>query len=408
MEHLTDKELLNFAVENGMIDFNTIQKQIEMNERKKYLEMHTYKIWRSPDGKWYTYFPDKEKGRIKRKRNTEEEINKLIIDYWKKEEENPTISEVFNEWNDRRLSLNKISAATHIRNRQCFDRHYKEFGKKRIKFIESEDVIDFLEEQIPEYNLSAKAFSNIKGITKGFFKRAKKRKLIDWSIEEAYYDLDVTDCDFKKTIKEDYEEVFDEIEMQKVMQYLIDNRDVKNLGIILMFVTGMRVGELSALRNDMFGECFVKVRRTETRYKVDDKWVYDVKEYPKSEAGVREIVIPKDYLWIIKEIKTLNPFGEYCFINNKGERLTTNCFRRRLEKICKKLNVYRKSPHKVRKTYGTILLDNKVDKQLAENQMGHSDVYVTENHYHRNRKSINKKAEILSSIPDFTLSQRLS
>ena len=61
MEHLTDKEMLKFAVENGMIDIDTIQKQIEMNERKKYLEMHKSKIWQSTDGKWYTFLPDLKK-----------------------------------------------------------------------------------------------------------------------------------------------------------------------------------------------------------------------------------------------------------------------------------------------------------------------------------------------------------
>ena len=97
----------------------------------------------------------------------------------------------------------------------------------------------------------------------------------------------------------------------------------------------------------------------------------------------------------------MNPFGEYIFVNNHGERLTTNCFRRRLERVCKWVGVYHKSPHKIRKTYGSILLDNNVDKNLVIQQMGHTDIVITENHYHRNRKSIEKKVEILSAIPDF-------
>lgn len=403
MENLSNKELLNFAIENGIIDINTIQKQIEMNERKKYLDMHIYKKWEDENGYWHTYLPDEQKGRVRKKKKTENDIDELIIKHYKQKIENPTIDEVFTEWNDRRLELKKIAPSTHIRNIQCYKRHYKEFGKRRIKSIDSEELIDFLEEQIPEHNLSYKAFSNIKGITKAFFKRAKKRKLIDWSIEEAYYDLDVSDADFKKVIKEDYQEVFDELEMQKVMEYLMQNQDVKNVGIILMFVTGMRVGELASLKNECIEDCYVKIRRTETKFVKNDVWVYEVKEYPKSEAGVRNIVVPKDYVWVLKKIRTLNPFGEYCFVNQKGVRLTTNCFRRRLEKICKKLNVYKKSPHKVRKTYGTILLDNKVDAQMAVNQMGHTDVYTTENHYHRNRKSIETKQNVLSSIPDFVI-----
>ena len=57
----SQKEMLQFALESGMIDESTIQEKMEMNERKKYLEKHPYKIWKGKDGKWYTYLPDKKK-----------------------------------------------------------------------------------------------------------------------------------------------------------------------------------------------------------------------------------------------------------------------------------------------------------------------------------------------------------
>lgn len=399
---MSESELLKFAIENGMIDINTIQTQIEMNERKKYLEMHPYAKWEDKNGIWHTYLPDDEKGRKYKKRTSEQELDNLIINYWRGQMENPTVDEVFEEWNDRRLELKKISPSTHLRNKQYYKRHYNEFGKNKIKTLEQDDFIDFLEEQIPKFDLSAKAFSNIKGITKGFLKRAKKRKLINWNIEEALYDLDVSDIDFKKDVKEDYEEVFDEEEMSIIISYLIENLDSKNIGILLMFVTGIRIGELVALKHEVFEENFFRIRRTETRFMgKDGKYVYTVKEFPKSIAGVRDVVIPNDYEWLYTKIKLLNPFGEYIFVNEHGERITTNCIRRRLERICRKLNIYHKSPHKIRKTYGTILLDNKVDSRLVVGQMGHSQVNVTESHYHRNRRSIDKKIEIISQIPDF-------
>ena len=72
--------MLNFALENGMIYLDTIQMQIEMNERKKYLEMHNYKVWQSEtDHKWRTHLPDEEKGRKLVKKSTKEDIEKAII-----------------------------------------------------------------------------------------------------------------------------------------------------------------------------------------------------------------------------------------------------------------------------------------------------------------------------------------
>lgn len=99
--------------------------------------------------------------------------------------------------------------------------------------------------------------------------------------------------------------------------------------------------------------------------------------------------------------RLLNPFGDYIFISpTTGGRTTAQSVRMRLKRLCKKLNIYHKSPHKIRKTYGTILLDNHIDNQLIIGQMGHTSILCTENHYHRNRRSLENKTDILSNIPD--------
>ena len=76
----------------------------------------------------------------------------------------------------------------------------------------------------------------------------------------------------------------------------------------------------------------------------------------------------------------LNPFSEYVFEKN-GERIHTQAIRMRLRRICDKLHIYRKSPHKIRKTYGSILLDNRIDSRLIIGQMDHTNILCTEQHY---------------------------
>lgn len=402
LQYFQNSDILRFIINNGMIDISDVQNSIEAMKREELLKKHPYKIWQGKDGKWYTYLPDKEKGRILKKRTTEKTLKNDVINYWKAEVENPTIREVFDEWNDRRLELKKISSATHLRNIQVFNRHYMEFGNQRIKNIDVDEFGEFLEEQIPKYNLTAKAFSNLKTVTRGFLKRAKKRKLITFNVEEMLQEFDTSETDFKKIIKEDYEEVFDEYEMSIMLKYLEKNLDAKNIGILLMFATGIRVGELVALKHEVFEGNTFKIRRTETRFLGEDgKYVYSVKEYPKSQAGVRTVIIPEDYSWLCSKIRMLNPFGDYIFTDKNGKRMTTNCIRRRQEKNCRKLGIYRKSPHKIRKTYGTILLDHNIDNRLIMEQMGHTDINCTENYYHRNRRAIEQKSHIISSIPEF-------
>lgn len=394
-------DILQYAIDNGIIDLSYVQQQIEMNKRKELLSKHPYEIWKASDGKWKTYLPDDEKGRVQRKRNTQKEIEDMIVDFWKEKLDNPTLEEVFNEWNDRRLELKKISAATHLRNRQIFKRHYNDCKCERIRDLTILDYEEFLEEQIAVHDLTSKAFCNLKSVTRGLLKRAKKRGLIDFNVEQIFQELDTSDSEFQVKIKEDYEEVFNDEEMDKITKYLMENRDLRNLAILLMFYTGMRIGELVALKKQDLGKNFIKIRRTETRYiNEEGKFVFEVKEFPKSQAGVRTIIVPRDFCWILERLKWLNPGGEYIFAEN-GCRLKTHNIRRRLDRVCKNTGVYHKSPHKIRKTYASILLDNKVDDHLVTEMMGHVDISCSEEHYHRNRKSMERKSNIISALPEF-------
>lgn len=49
----------------------------------------------------------------------------------------------------------------------------------------------------------------------------------------------------------------------------------------------------------------------------------------------------------------------------------------------------------------TFRIRHNVDNRLIMEQMGHTDIACTENHYHRNRQSIDAKSQIISSIPEF-------
>ena len=100
---LSDKELLQFAIDSGMIDANTIRKQIEMNERKKFIEMHEYETWQGKNGLWYTYLPDDTKGRKLIKRKDLKSLEDAVIKFYKsekssEEKKNITIKEIFPMW----------------------------------------------------------------------------------------------------------------------------------------------------------------------------------------------------------------------------------------------------------------------------------------------------------------------
>ena len=397
-----NNEDLNFLVTRGIIDLSDIQSIIDMEKKKELIEKHPYQAWQGKNGSWYVYLPDKEKGRILKRKSTKAGIENVIVAYQKEQMDNPTIEEVFNEWNDYRRDLKKIAKSSHTRMKQTFNQHFKEFGKRKIKTVTELEIIEFLEKQIPEHNLSAKSFASLKTIMRGILKRAKRKGYISFSPELLFADLDVSDKEFHKTIKEDYEVVFDENETALMLNYLKEHCDIKNAGILLMFATGVRIGELAALKHeDLNPETgTIKIRRTETRYMENGSTIYDIKDYPKTQAGVREIVVPTSYQWLVRDLYTNSPEGDFVFKEN-DKRLTTYHLRKREYYVCNQTGVYKKSPHKIRATYDSILLDANVDRRMVKDQMGHSEIKVSENNYHRNRKSFDKKQQILDSIPEF-------
>ena len=399
--NIQEDELKNLILD-GKIDIKHIQDMVsEENMKRSYLDKHNYEIWQAPDGRWCTYFDTVDgKKKIKR-RVSKNKLIKDICDHYYQIEEDPTVEEVFHMWNDRRYSLNQISNPTYNRYRVDFKRHCKPIAKRKISKMDDTDFIEFLENEIHDKQLTAKSFANLRQLIRGILRYARRKKWLNCTVEDVINGLAVGDKAFRKVIKEDDEEVFDEDEFDRIISYLTAHLDYLNLGILLMFATGIRVGELVALKHSDFSDNSFIIRRTESRNIEGNKIIYVVKDYPKTKAGVRTVVVPSEFQWLLKEIKKLNPFMEYVFYTRNKNRSHADQFRKRLYRICDKLGIRRKSPHKIRKTYGTILLDNNIDHSLIMEQMGHADVLVTEKHYHRNRKTIDKKQDILSKIPDF-------
>ncbi|MCC8152688.1 MAG: site-specific integrase [Lachnospiraceae bacterium] len=255
---------------------------------------------------------------------------------------------------------------------------------------------------IYEYELTPKSFSNMRTLVYGIFKLAKKKRLIDFSVTSVVQDMDISRKAFRRKVEDPEKEVFSTEELPIVMDYLMEHKDIVNLGLLLIFTSGLRVGELASLKNSdiNFRSGIIHVCRTEIRYEDGKQAVYEVRDFPKTEAGIRDVILPTNFVWILKEIRSINPFGEYLF-ERKGERIRTYVFRDRLCYICKKLGIVRKTPHKARKTYGTMLLDGGVEESLIISQMGHTDIRTTKKHYYKDRLSKDEKRADIDRVIGF-------
>ena len=389
-------ELLKYAIESGMLDLSYVQEKIEMNKRKELLEKHPYKIWEGKNGKWYTYIPDEEKGRVQKERKSKSAIENFIVEFWKEKLDNPTIEQVFEEWILKKIEHGEISKSTRDRYKRQYEESFSEFGKNKIKEVDECDIEDFLLETLHKKKMTSKGFSNLRTLVFGIFKYAKKKKYIKFSITEVVGDIEISKKNFRKNIKSDEETVFMDDELPKVMEYLEENLDILNIGLLVLFKSGLRIGELAALKCEDVSGNVIHVGRTEICYKEENNTYFVVRDFPKTEAGMRTVVIPQKYEKYLERAKEISS-GEYLF-EISGQRIKTYQFRQRLKTVCKNANVVRKSPHKIRKTYASILIDSGVSESVIISQMGHTDIKTTKGFYYRNRKNQEEKQEVINSL----------
>ncbi len=199
-----------------------------------------------------------------------------------------------------------------------------------------------------------------------------------------------------------YNSVESATEVQMIVDHLWKEQDLRGLGLILMFQTGMRVGELAALRWENVMEGKIRITATEETY-VDPetgKKMCEVVDHAKTDAGERTIILPEAAERTMKAIRAKNPFGEFVFMDKLG-RIRAKRFNYWLHRTCKALGIPERSTHKIRKTYASILLSNQVDERLVTLQMGHTDILTTKGIYYYNRKSADESRRVISSVINF-------
>lgn len=374
-----------------------------MNARKKKecLEKHKYKIYQGGDGRWFTRFPNKSGGSTQKAFRSKEEAEDAVASFYLNIEETPTVEEVFKAAVADRLEEGSISPPTKRRLEYDFIKYCSNVVEERINDVTAEMVENLLRTAKIDHNLDSKGYGHVLGIVRLIFKYAKRKKLSDILIEDVISSMDWGKNAFRKEERDDADEVFTDEEVEKLALYFKTNPTGKHLGLLLLFATGLRIGELAALRWEDIGESEIFVRRTETCYtNSEGRYVSEVINLPKTLAGKRLVPIPTQALWIIKALRELNPDGEWVFMVN-GSRTRTVYFRKAMSKACDAVGIKRRSPHKIRKTYASILLDNNLSVKVITENMGHTDISVTNEHYARRRKKSSERQKMMSDILEF-------
>lgn len=401
--NLSDEQYLKQALDEGIINLDEIRELIDTMKRKEYLAKHRYSISQLPDGRWATRIRDEKGKLVVRRRNTREELEDFLVAHYKKYEIPIFIQDVFNLWINEKLQYGEIQKQSYDRYCSDYDRFFgkSELNQKLFKDITESDLEKFIKTSINKHKLTKKTYSGLVTLLNGIFKYGKSNGYTSLSITSFLGDLQLSKSIFAKKYKDTKREVFMDNEIPVVISYLKANPDIWNLGLLLQFQTGMRIGEISALKREDIKENSILVRRTEVKYKdTNGKWCVKVGDVPKTDAGYREILLPPTARWTIEKVLEYNDTKEEFLFTNNGKRIRENTFNKRLSSVCEKLNLLHRTTHKVRKTYGTTLLDSGVvDDAVVAAQMGHADVSTTRQlYYYCNKNQEQKQNQIAKAI----------
>lgn len=175
--------------------------------------------------------------------------------------------------------------------------------------------------------------------------------------------------------------VFTKQEQKKLEQIIERENQDNDIGILICLYTGIRIGELCALRWENVNLDRKMITIDKTLYRVKDeigsKATKVILSTPKSEKSVRDIPIPE--FLAVKLAKLQKPEG--FVINNNGKFIETAVYARRYKKLLELAGIEYIKPHSMRHNFAVRALELGVDIQTLSEILGHSNVSTTLNFY---------------------------
>lgn len=210
----------------------------------------------------------------------------------------------------------------------------------------------------------------------------------------------MTDIDVKVPIKEHKSiSVFTPKDIKKLERFALtyDNRFV--FGIILSLYTGIRIGELCALKKSNFDMNLMTLSINHTIIRVknaDGKQKTKVIcSAPKSKKSIRTIPIP-DVLqsYLIHYLNEMN--SDYYFLTNKTKAIEPRSYTNKYKKYLNYWGINHKKFHTTRHTFATKADETKMSTKALSEILGHSSASITQNLYIH--PSLKYKRECINTI----------
>lgn len=240
----------------------------------------------------------------------------------------------------------------------------------RVNQIKKDDILAFLK-SLKQNDLSSQSVYRKLSSIKGFHKFLLSENEVD---EDVSYTISSPKRDKK------IPEVLTVDEVLKIINNLEGNDPIKmrNLALIeTIYGSGLRVSELLNLKVS-------DVHLTEKYVKIIGKGNKE-RNVPLGDMSINAI---RNYLTKARPL-LLKADNNFLFVNQYGKKLSRQGFYKLLQKLCSDVNINKDiSPHTLRHSFATHLLENGVDLKTLQDLLGHEDISTTQIYTHISKKHL--------------------
>ena len=261
------------------------------------------------------------------------------------------------EYEDYLLIDKKYSYNTILSYRNDLN-NFNNFIKKQFEKINKEDILNFLEYE--RKTKSERTVAHTLTAIRNFYKFLEREELEKNPTQ--YIDLPK----LKKTIPT----VLSEKEINSILDIPLNNKyDYRNKAMLeLLYATGARISELINIEIDninLFNAVVILFGKGNKERIV-----------PIDECAIKYITI---YINEYRKEFLKKKVNNYLFLSSRGEKISRQAFFKIVKKIALEKNIKKNfSPHTLRHSFATHLLENGADLRSIQIMLGHSDLTTTQ------------------------------
>lgn len=284
----------------------------------------------------------------------------------KKNSTNFTIENMGRDWLFFTQNSVKISSAQTYK--YLFEKHIEnsDLSTIAIGLLTSEDVAAFSRGLVRE-GLSPKTVNSILLTVNAIFKYAKNL----YGITPPYI----------KYVRDERREtrVLTVAEQNRLESYLRADLGGFNMGVLFALYTGVRIGELCALKWSDIADGAVSINKTMYRLRSGDGKTAVMIDKPKTESSNRTIPLP-DFLTKLVESRRRGD-EDFFLSNDQISKVEPRLLQSKFKKITSACALEGVTFHTLRHTFATRCIECGFDAKTLSEILGHSDVKTTLNLY---------------------------